>query len=124
VETGAAVAGRATTGSNVATSAIELGVLGAPQENLSVQGTISQSNGTPVPSFDPALIGQLNFIHNTSPQTNYLSYGTNALVTNTTTANAGLASGFFTGATASLNFNNNYTNGNSQNTGINPFNGS
>src|SRR5579863_8327658 len=31
VETGAAVAGRATTGSTVATSATELGVLGAPQ---------------------------------------------------------------------------------------------
>ena len=32
VETGAAVAGRATTGSSVATSATELGVLGAPQD--------------------------------------------------------------------------------------------
>lgn len=34
VVTGAAVAGRATTGSSVATSATELGVLGAPQDNL------------------------------------------------------------------------------------------
>lgn len=124
IETGAAVAGRATAGSSVATSATELGVLGEPQDNLSVQGTVPQSNGTAVPSFDPALVGQLNFTHQTTPQTNYLSYGTNALVTNTTSGNAGISSGFFTGGVASVNFNNNYTNWNAQSNGLNLFSGS
>jgi outer membrane protein TolC len=124
VVTGAAVAGRATTGSSVATSATELGVLGAPQDNLSVQGTIGQSNGSVVPSFDPSVVGLLNFTHQTTPQTAFQSYDTNALVTNTTTANAGVSTGFSTGATASFNFNNNHTNWNSLSSGFNPFNGS
>jgi outer membrane protein TolC len=124
VETGAAVAGRATTGSSVATSATELGVLGAPQDNLSVQGAIAQSNGTAVPSFDPAVTGLLNFTHQTTPQTAFQSYDTNALVTNTTTANAGISTAFSTGAVASLNFNNNHTNWNSLTSGFNPYNGS
>jgi outer membrane protein len=120
VLTAAAVAGRATAGSSVATSAIELGVIGEPQDNLSMQGTIGQSNGTAVPSYDPALVGVLNWTHQSTPQTS----GANALVTNTLTANAGLAHGFSTGAIASVTFNNNHTNWNSQNAGFNPFNGS
>ena len=48
VETGAAVAGQAATGVSVATSATELGVLGAPQDNLSVQGAVAQSTGSAV----------------------------------------------------------------------------
>ena len=108
----------------MASSAIELGVLGTPLDNLSVQGTVNQSNGTPVPSLDPAVVGLINFNHNTTPETSLLSYGTNALVTNTTSANTGLSSGFSTGATASLSFNNNHTNWNALNSGFNPFNGS
>jgi outer membrane protein len=124
VVTGAAVAGRATTGSSVATSATELGVLGEPQDNLSVLGTIGQSNGTVVPSFDPALVGLLNWTHQSTPQTNFQSYGTNSLVTNTTTANAGISNGFATGAQAAVTFNNNHTTWNSQTSGFGPFNGS
>ena len=124
VVTGAAVAGRATAGSSVASSATELGVLGEPQDNLSVLGTVPQSNGTAIPSFDPAVVGLLNFTHQTTPETNLLSFGTNALVTNTTSANTGISTGFGSGATASLGFTNNHTNWNSQTSGFNPFNGS
>ena len=49
VVTGAASPGGPTTGSTVSTSALELGVLGEPQDNLSVQGTTAQSNGSAVP---------------------------------------------------------------------------
>ena len=124
VETGAAVAGQAATGVSVASSATELGVLAAPQDNLSIQGSTAQSNGTVVPSYDPAVTGLLNFTHQSTPETSFQSYGTNALVTNTTTANTGIGSGFSTGATASFNFNNNHTNWNSVTSGFNPFNGS
>ena len=124
VETGAAIAGQAAPGVSVSSSATELGVLGAPQDNLSILGTVGQSNGTAVPSMDPAVVGLLNFTHQSTPETSLQSFGTNALVTNTTTANTGIASGFSTGATASLNFNNNHTNWNSLTSGFNPFNGS
>jgi outer membrane protein TolC len=124
VETGGAVAGQAATGVAVATSATELGVLAEPQDNLSVQGGIAQSNGSAVPSLDPAVIGLLNFTHQSTPETDLQSYGTNALVTNTTTANTGISSGFSTGATASLTFNNTHTNWNALTSGFNPFNGS
>ena len=124
VETGAAVAGQAATGVSVATSATELGVLGAPQDNLSVQGAVAQSTGSAVPSLDPAVTGLLNFTHQSTPETAVQSYGTNALVTNTTTANTGISTGFSTGAVASLNFNNAHTNWNATTSGFNPFNGS
>src|SRR5580700_11669376 len=51
-----------TTGSTVSTNAIELGALGEPQANLSIQGTIPQSNGTAVPIFDPAIVRQFNWM--------------------------------------------------------------
>jgi len=124
IETGVAVAGQAATGVTVASSAIELGVLGAPQDNLSIQGTVAQSSGTAVPSLDPAVIGLLNFTHQSTLETDIQSYGTSALVTNTTTANAGFAAGFSTGATASLTFDNAHTNWNALTSGFNPFNGS
>ena len=124
VVTNPATAGRATAGTSVASNALELGVLGEPQDNLSMQGTIGQSNGTAIPIFDPALVGQLNWTHLTTPQTNYQSYGTNALVQNSTTANAGIQQGFSSGAQAGLNFNNNHQSVNSLTSGFNPYTGS
>src|SRR5947209_14793597 len=84
VLTNAAAAGRATTGSSVASNALELGVLGEPQTNYSLQGTILQSGGTAIPSYDPALAGQLNWTHQTTPQTSTVQTGANTLVSNIT----------------------------------------
>ena len=109
VPTNAAAAGRATSGTSVASNALELGALSVPQANLSMQGGIPQSNGTPVPNYDPALVGQLNWTHLSAPQTAFQAYGTNALVTNTTLANAGISRGFSTGGTATASFNNSHT---------------
>ncbi len=117
-------ANNATNGTSVQTNALELGVLGEPQTNYSMQGTVPQSNGTPVPVFDPALVGQLNWNHQTTPQLNMLSYGQPALVTQGVTANAGIQQGFFTGGSASLNFNNNHFSANSLNSNYNPYTGS
>jgi len=114
----------ATPGSSVASNALELGVLGEPQSNLSIQGTVPPSAGPPVPIFDPALVGQLNWNHQTAPQPEFQSYGANALVTNATTANAGVQQGFSTGAQVSFNFNNNHQNLNSLPVSYNPFTGS
>src|SRR5690348_9481125 len=110
VVTNPANTGSATNGTSVTTNALELGVLGEPVDNYSMLGTVSPSTGTPVPIYDPAFVGQLNWAHTTTPETNLLSYGTNALVSNGFSANAGIQQGFASGAQASLNFNNSHQN--------------
>src|SRR5579883_941458 len=114
----------ATSGAAVATNATELGVLGEPSVNLSVQGTLPQSTGTAVPIYDPAIVGLVNWQHQTTPQTSFQSYGQNALVTNSFVANAGVQQGFSTGGEVSLGFNNNHTSLNSLTTTYTPFTGS
>ncbi len=119
--TNTAAAGQAVTGSSVATNPIELGALTEPLDNLSVAGTTPPSTGTPVPIFDPSLVGELNWTHATAPQNSLLTYGTSALVSNTTIANAGIEQGLATGAQVGLNFDNNHTSLNALTTGYNPF---
>jgi len=123
VTTGAS-AGRATAGSSVSANALELGVLGEPQTNYTLQGTIGQSNGTGIPSYDPAVTAQLNWTHQTTPETSLLTTGSNSLVTGTTLFNGGIQQGFSTGAQASLNFNNTRQSVNSHVSGYNPYTGS
>ncbi len=119
-----AAAGRATAGSSVSTSALGLNVLGEPQVNDSIQGTIAQSIGTGIPIYDPVITGQLNWTHQTTPQTSVTSYGTSTLVTGTTLFNAGVQQGFSSGAQVGLTFNNSRTSLNSQRSGYNPYTGS
>src|SRR5579863_6497657 len=111
--TNPASASSVTPGTAVATNALELGVLGEVQTNLSVQGTLPQSNGTPVTIFDPALVGQLNWTRQTAPQVNTITTGTNSLISNVGTANLGIAQGFSTGTQVSLAFNNSHESVNS-----------
>ncbi|HJZ95093.1 MAG TPA: TolC family protein [Candidatus Solibacter sp.] len=119
--TNAAAAGRVTNGSSVSTNALALNVLGEPVVNESIQGTIAQSNGAAVPSFDPAIVGQLNWTHLTTPQTNTSITGSPTLVSNTTLFNAGVQQGFASGAVAGLNFNNSHQGVNSLKSGYNPY---
>jgi len=118
------VAGNATNGSSVSANALELGALGAPQVNYSVQGPVAPSGGTAVPVFDPAVTGLWNWSHQTTPEASFQSYGANTLVANAVQANAGVQQGFLTGAQAALSFNNLRQSLNSLTTGYNPFTGS
>ena len=122
--TNPAATGSATNGTSVPSNALELGTLGEPQTNYSMQGTIPQSNGTAVPIFDPAIVGQLNWNHQTTPVANPSAYGTPSLVTQGFTANAGVQQGFMTGGQASLNFDNNHQSANALNSAYNPYTGS
>jgi outer membrane protein TolC len=119
-----AAAGRATAGSSISTSALGLNALGEPQVNESIQGTVAQSVGTAIPIYDPMMTGQLNWTHQTAPQTSLATYGTSTLVTGTTLFNAGVQQGFGSGAQVGLSFNNSRTSLNSQRTGYNPYTGS
>lgn len=116
--------GTATPGTAVSTNAIELGVIGAPAVNLSLQGTVPQSLGTAVPILDPAIVGLVNWQHQTTPQPSFQATGQNALVSNGFIANAGVQQGFATGGLASVSFNNNHQSLNSLTSGYNPYTGS
>ena len=122
--TAAAAGGRAVSGASVGANALETNLLSEPQTNLSVQGTVPQSTGTPVPILDRSLTGQFNWTHQTAPQTNYNAYLANALVTNTTLGNAGIQQGFATGAQVGLSFNNSRYWVNSPAYQYNPYTGS
>jgi len=119
--TNAATSTSVTPGSTVASNAQELGVLGEAQTNLSMQGTIPQSTGTPPPAFDPQLTGLVNWTHQTSPQIDYFSNDTNSLVTRTTTANAGYQQSFSTGTQVSVNFDNSRTGLNGLGSSYDPY---
>jgi hypothetical protein len=121
--TNPASASSVTPGTAVATNPLELGVLGEVQTNLSVQGTIPQSIGTPVTIFDPAVVGLLNWTHQTTPQTNTVVTGTPSLISNITTANASFQEGFSSGTQVNLSFNNNHDSLNSLRNIYNPFTG-
>ena len=118
----AAANSRTTPGSSVASNALELGVLSAPQTNLSVLGTIPDSVGPAIPLFDPALVGQLNWNHQTTPQSNPFVSGTSSLVTTTGTANAGYVQGFSPGTLVNIGFNNSHQSLNSTRSALSPFN--
>ena len=111
-------------GTSVATNSLGLGVLGSPQTNLSIQGTIPQSNGTPVPNFDPYVFGQLNWSHQTAPQVSFSNNGTASLVSSVSNVNGGIQQGFSPGTLANLSFVNNWQSANSLKNNYNPFTGS
>jgi outer membrane protein TolC len=114
----------ATFGSGVPTNALELGALGEQLTNLSIQGPIPQSTGPAVPIFDPAIVGQLNWTHLTTPLTNTVTTGTPTMLTNSTIADAGIQQGFASGGQVSLAFNNTHQSINSIRNAYNPFTGS
>jgi outer membrane protein len=124
VVTNPASATSVTTGTAVSTNALELGALGEPLTNLSIQGTLPQSTGTAVPIFDPSLTGQLNWMHQNTQELDLQSYGVPSLVANGFNANAGYTQSFATGAQVNLAFNNTHQSLNALDTNYNPYTGS
>ena len=124
LSTNPASATSVTTGTTVTTNALELGALGEPQTNLSIQGTLPQSTGTPIPIFDPSAVGQLNWAHQTTPELNLLAYGVPYLVANGFNANAGYMQAFSTGAQLNVSFDNTHQSLNALNSSYNPYTGS
>jgi len=76
-----------------------------------VQSTLGV--GTPVASYDPALIVNTGIEHLTLPESNKALYGVPSLQLNTTTVNASYMQAFSTGTTISFEFNNNRQTANS-----------
>jgi outer membrane protein len=103
--TAAAAPGVGAAGS-VPTNPSELGALSEQLDNLSMLQTVPLSSGPPIPQFDPALTGQLNWTHQSTPDTDPSAYGANALTGNTTNANAAYTQGFGPGTELSAGFDN------------------
>jgi len=91
---------------SVPTNPSELGALSEQLDNLSLLQGIPLSIGPAIPQFDPALTGQINWTHSTMPDTDPLAFGTNALTSNTTNANAAYSQGFGPGTELNVAFNN------------------
>ena len=113
-----------TPGSTVSTNALELGALGEPQTNLSIQGSLPQSTGTPTSIFDPYAYGNLSWAHTNTQQLDLLSYGVPSLVSSGVTANAGVTQGFSPGTLVNLSFDNTHQSLNALNTDYNPYSAS
>ena len=112
---------QSTPGTTVASNALELGVLGEPQVNLSLLGTISLSSGSPLPAFDPFLNATYNWSHQTIPELNSFVAGVPTLESNLTTGNIGFNQGFSYGTNVNLSFNNAETNSNATSYLVNPY---
>ena len=91
---------------SVPTNPSELGALSQQLDNLSMLQTVPLSTGPAIPQFDPALTGQLNWTHQTTPETDPAAYGTNGLTSNITNANAAYTQGFGPGTELSAGFDN------------------
>ena len=70
-----------------------------------VQSTLGV--GTPVPSYDPAIVVSVGAEHQTTPLANQRIYGVPLLQLNTGQANLGFSQAFATGSSISFEFNNN-----------------
>ncbi len=109
-------------GSSVSTNALELGVLAAPQVNLSMEGTVPQSTGTAVPIYDMSVLSQLNWTHTSTPEANPLATGgLPSLNSSSSVINAGVTQGFATGAQVTLSYDNTHESLNALNYGYNPY---
>src|SRR5947209_754224 len=87
-----------------------------------VQSTLG--TGTPVPSFDPAIVGTIGAEHQTTPLANRQIYGVPLLRLNTGQANIGYTQAFATGTSISFEFNNNRQTTNSPFFNLSPVLGS
>jgi outer membrane protein len=106
---------------SVPTNPSELGVLAEQQTNLSIIGTLPLSNGPAIPQFDPAITAQVNWTHQSTPQTSPKVAGSNALDTDTTLANVGYSQGFGPGTQLNVGFDNMRETLNSNSSAYNPF---
>jgi outer membrane protein TolC len=106
---------------SIPTNPSELGALSEQQDNLSLIQTVPLSTGPAIPQFDPALTGQINWNHTSTPDTDPAAYGTNALTGNTANYNAAYTQGFGPGTEVNVGFNNSYNTTNSFQSAFSPY---
>src|SRR5450432_1506327 len=105
----------------VNTNFSDIALISQQQNNLSVTGVISMSNGPAIPQYDPIVSGQVNGQHATTPEDSTLTTGSNWLAQNEVSANAGMNAGFSSGTQLSVNFDNSRYSTNASRYTYNPF---
>jgi outer membrane protein len=106
---------------SVPTNPSELGVLAEQQTNLSILGNLPLSNGPAIPQFDPAITAQVNWMHQSAPQSSPGTTGVNVLNSDTTWANVGYSQGFGPGTQLTAGFDNMRQTLNSTSSAYSPF---
>ncbi len=99
----------------------ELGGITAQERTLSVLGTSSPSAGPRVPSFDPSLVGGLNWGRQSTPVYNGTSGGVNPVLFDSLGGNFGLQRGFSTGTSVNLGYSSTRQDGNWTHADFNPY---
>ncbi len=112
---------QSTPGTSVASNALELGVLGEPQVNLSDLGTTPLSAGSPIPAYDPLLFANYNWMHQTTPEASAPTALNGALTGHVQNGNAGLQEGFSTGTLINGFYDNTQQSFNSLQNTYNPY---
>lgn len=80
----------------------------------------AKAGGGGVPSLDPTATYNLNWAHQTMPQTSSFVSGTSSLVNTATISNFAISQGFVTGTSATLGWNNTFSKNNSTRSDFNP----
>jgi len=110
---------------SVSLQGVSVNTNGAPStgggSGVSAGGGIVTQLGPSIASFDPSVTGFMNFQHATSPQSNTVLVGTNALVTDTRTYQMSYNQNFQWGMTATLAYASTHTHINSNRFTINPY---
>ncbi|MDQ6698873.1 MAG: TolC family protein, partial [Acidobacteriota bacterium] len=106
---------------SVPTNSADLATIASQTTDLSILGTSPLSPGPRIPAFDPALVGQLNLSHQTTPQTSSFIAGTNALTSNNVLGNFGVQQAFASGTAFNLGFNSSRLNQNATRPDFNPY---
>ena len=96
-------------------------VTGVPTD-LSVTGQFPLSQGPPIPTYDTAITGNLQYQHQNTPQTSSLQTGTGSLTGRNITGSVGLQQGFSPGTQLGVNLSQTNSNLNSIRNFYNPFN--
>lgn len=105
---------------SVPTTLTEVSAIVPTQTNSAITD-LAFSTGPAIPVFDPAVIGSLSYQHITTPETDPLAYGTDALVSKNVAGDIGLQKGFGLGTQLSGTFNAENQNSNSIDNAINPY---
>ena len=112
---------QSTPGTTVATNANELALLGEPQVNDSLLGTVPLSAGSQIPVYDPFVSAQYNFEHMNTPQLTPSLAQNGDLAGNVQNADVGYTQGFSPGTNISANFLNSRQSNNSLSDAFNPY---
>ena len=119
-------AASATPSTSVPSDVFNPGAITATESSLAVVPGLGgapgdMAAGPPIPQYDPAILGNLQWQHQTTPEASTLTSGTNTLVTKSFAGSANLTQGFGTGTQYALGYNTLTQNVNSVRNVVNPY---